>query len=288
MTYHRDTALALLRRGTGLPGAAFRDGQQEAIRHIVEGHGRLLVVQKTGWGKSFVYFIATKLLRDAGAGPALLISPLLSLMRNQLIAAERMGVRAATINSDNQVEWSEIEVRLERNEIDVLLISPERLANERFGTQVLTSIAARIGLLVIDEAHCISDWGHDFRPHYRLLERFARRLPANVRLLATTATANRRVMRDLQEVLGPDLYVSKGDLARPSLMLQTIRLPGQAREARLARRANFRPPWKWHHLHAHDPRYRAGDCVAQVSGASRRVLHWTQRESSGTGAGAAR
>ena len=148
-----------------------------------------MVVQKTGWGKSFVYFIATKLLRDGGNGPALLISPLLALMRNQIAAAERMGVRAETINSDNVNEWSEVESKLARGEVDILLISPERLASERFRTQVLAGIAARISMLVIDEAHCISDWGHDFRPHYRLLERIVRTLPPNLRLLATTATA---------------------------------------------------------------------------------------------------
>lgn len=211
-----------------MPDATFRDGQEDAIHHVCDQRGRLLVVQKTGWGKSFVYFIATKLLRDAGSGPALLISPLISLMRNQLAAAERMGVRAATIHSDNQNEWNEIEDLLGRNAIDILLISPERLANERFGTRVLAPTASRIALLVVDEAHCISDWGHDFRPHYRLLERFARTLPANARLLATTATANRRVMQDLQKVLGPDLRVFQGDLNRPSLTLQTIRLPDQS------------------------------------------------------------
>ncbi|RLT37962.1 MAG: ATP-dependent DNA helicase RecQ, partial [Chloroflexi bacterium] len=228
MMYHTDRALRLLRQGSGLTGATFRDGQEDAIRHIVEGRGRLLVVQKTGWGKSFVYFIATKLLREQDNGPALLISPLLALMRNQIAAAERMGVRAATINSDNQDEWAEVEARLNRNEIDILLISPERLANERFRTQVLAGIAAQISLLVIDEAHCISDWGHDFRPHYRLLERIVRTLPPNLRLLATTATANNRVMEDLAAVLGPKLEVSRGDLNRTSLSLQAIRLPSQA------------------------------------------------------------
>lgn len=228
MIYNRDKALDLLRRGSGIPDATFRDGQEDAIYHVCDQRGRLLVVQKTGWGKSFVYFIATKLLRDAASGPALLISPLISLMRNQLAAAERMGVRAATIHSDNQNEWSEIEDLLRRNAIDILLISPERLANERFITQVLAPAASRIALLVVDEAHCISDWGHDFRPHYRLLERFARTLPANARLLATTATANHRVMLDLREVLGPDLRVLQGDLNRPSLTLQTIRLPDQS------------------------------------------------------------
>lgn len=228
MTYNAQRALDLLRLGTGRPDARFREGQEDAVRHIVEGRGRLLVVQKTGWGKSFVYFIATKLLRESGAGPALLISPLLALMRNQIAAAERMGVRAVTINSDNQDNWDDVETAIQRNEVDILLISPERLANERFRTEVLAGVAARIALLVIDEAHCISDWGHDFRPHYRLLERIVKTLPANLRLLATTATANNRVMDDLRAVLGPNLHVSRGDLNRPSLALQTMRLPSQA------------------------------------------------------------
>ena len=210
MKFDRVRALQLLQEGSGSSTAQFRDGQEEAIDHIVEGRGRLLVVQKTGWGKSFVYFIATKLLREAGGGPALLVSPLLALMRNQIAAAERMGVRAATINSDNQDDWAAIEKRVENNEVDILLISPERLANERFREGVLSSVGAQISLLVVDEAHCISDWGHDFRPHYRLVERIARTLPANLRLLATTATANSRVLEDLNEVLGPNLEVSVG------------------------------------------------------------------------------
>ncbi|ABM38262.1 RecQ family ATP-dependent DNA helicase [Polaromonas naphthalenivorans] len=226
--YVPERALELLRKGSGRADATFRDDQAQAIRHVVEGRGRLLVVQKTGWGKSFVYFIATKLLRDAGQGPVLLISPLLALMRNQIAAAKRMGLRAATINSDNLEDWTDVEAKLGSDEIDILLISPERLANERFRTQVLVGIAGRISMLVIDEAHCISDWGHDFRPHYRLLERIVRTLPPNLRLLATTATANNRVMDDLAAVLGPNLEVSRGDLNRTSLTLQTIRLPSQA------------------------------------------------------------
>jgi len=228
VVYDPKRALELLRIGSGRADATFRDGQEDAIRHIVEGKGRLLVVQKTGWGKSFVYFIATKLLREAGAGPALLISPLLALMRNQIAAAERMGVRAATINSDNQEEWKSVEAKLRRNEVDILLIAPEKLGNDWFNTEVLAGIAGQISLMVIDEAHCISDWGHDFRPHYRLLERIARTLPANLRLLATTATANDRVMEDLVAVLGPNMKVLRGDLNRSSLTLQTMRLPSQA------------------------------------------------------------
>lgn len=226
--YPHKRALELLRAGVGSADATFRDGQEDAISHIVQGKGRLLVVQKTGWGKSFVYFIAIKLLREAGNGPALLISPLLALMRNQIAAAGRMGVRADTINSDNMDDWTAVEAKLAKGEIDILLISPERLANEHFRTQVLAGIAGQISLLVIDEAHCISDWGHDFRPHYRLLERIVKTLPPNLRLLATTATANNRVMEDLRAVLGPKLDVSRGDLNRPSLSLQAIRLPSQA------------------------------------------------------------
>ena len=228
MIYDSARARELLKIGSNRADATFRDGQEDAIRHVVENKGRLLVVQKTGWGKSFVYFIATKLLREAGAGPALLVSPLLSLMRNQVAAAERMGFRAATINSDNAEHWEIVEKQLRAGDVDILLISPERLANERFQIQVLTPVASKISLLVIDEAHCISDWGHDFRPHYRLLERTARTLPPNVRVLSTTATANNRVMEDLATVLGPDLETSRGDLNRESLSLQTIRLPHQA------------------------------------------------------------
>ena len=226
--YNPKRALELLRIGSGRLDAQFHSSQEDAIRHVVDGKGRLLVVQKTGWGKSFVYFISTKLLRENGSGPALLISPLLSLMRNQIAAAERMGLRAATINSDNPESWSEIESQILKNEVDILLISPERFANEYFRTNVLAGISSRISLLVIDEAHCISDWGHDFRPHYRLIERIVKTLPLNLRLLATTATANDRVMKDLTDLLGPMLDVFRGDLNRTSLTLQTIRLPSQA------------------------------------------------------------
>lgn len=177
MKYEASRAAELLQLGTGLTQASFRSGQEEAIRHVVEGRGRLLVVQRTGWGKSFVYFIATKLLRGAGMGPTLLVSPLLALMRNQIAAAARMGVRAATINSDNAADWEQVERDVTAGRVDILLISPERLGNERFVSRVLATVASRISLLVVDEAHCISDWGHDFRPDYRRIGRILRELP---------------------------------------------------------------------------------------------------------------
>jgi len=228
MHFDAQRALTLLHQGTRLPDATFRDGQEEAIRHVVEGRGRLLLVQRTGWGKSFVYFIATKLLREDGRGPTLLISPLLSLMRNQIAAAERMGVRAVTINSSNVEEWKSVETKLREDEVDVLLISPERLTHAGFREKVLDEVSDRVALLVIDEAHCISDWGHDFRPSYRLIEGISRNAPPSLRLLATTATANDRVVDDLQQVLGPGLNVERGELDRPSLALQAIRLATQA------------------------------------------------------------
>ncbi|MEC7164389.1 MAG: helicase-related protein, partial [SAR324 cluster bacterium] len=176
----------------------------------------------------FFYFISTKILREAGCGPALLVSPLLALMRNQIAAAERMGVREATTNSDNIAKWTEVEAKIKQNEIDILLISPERLANERVRAEIQGGLSLHVSLVVVDEDHCISDWGHDFRPHYRLLERFIRNMPSNIKLLATTATANNRVVEDLENVLGPNLRISRDDLNRPSLTLQTIRLESKA------------------------------------------------------------
>ena len=294
MPFNAKRALELLRLGTAQPNAEFREGQEGAILHVVEGRGRLLVVQKTGWGKSFVYFIATKLLREAGAGPALLVSPLLSLMRNQIAAARRMGVRAIRITSDNREHWEAAEECLRRDEVDILLIAPERLGNEHFRTEVLAGIANRIVLLVIDEAHCISDWGHDFRPHYRLIERIASTLPVNLRLLATTATANDRVMGDLATVLGPGLDVQRGDLNRPSLTLQTIRLPRQSerlawlagaapavRALGLARRAGSRTARPRDHLRPYRPRREPSCRMAPISGTCRGSLYGTDRRSPG-------
>ena len=225
-------ALQLLRQALADERAEFREGQWEAISALVERRSRLLVVQRTGWGKSLVYFLGTRLLRDRGAGCTLLISPLLSLMRNQIEAARNLGVRAATINSSNTDEWRDIERRLLSNDVDVLLISPERLANDEFVTRCLVPIAENIGLFVVDEAHCISDWGHDFRPDYRRIVRVLRALPRNVPALATTATANDRVVKDIVEQLGPRLEVQRGPLTRASLSLQNTYLPNA--EDRLA------------------------------------------------------
>ena len=215
-------ALALLRKGTGLPDAEFRDGQYEAIEALIENENPMLVVQKTGWGKSFVYFIAVALLRNRGMGSALLISPLLALMRNQIAAAERMGLRAARIASDNYGRWDELEEQIRAGEVDVVLISPERLANHHFVQQVLSYIADQVCLLIIDEAHCVSDWGHDFRPDYRRIGRMIRHMPSTMRMLATTATANDRVVADLRHIFGSRLEVVRGSLARNNLHMQTM------------------------------------------------------------------
>ena len=226
--FNSQRAIELLRQGTGNPAAEFHEHQELAIQRIVEGFTRVLVIQRTGWGKSFVYFIATKLLRENGGGTAILISPLIALMRNQIDAARKMGLNAQEINSENETEWETITDEVSRGEVDILLISPERLANQRFTDEILSKIGGTVSLLVIDEAHCISDWGHDFRPDYRRIETIIRALPPNLKVLATTATANNRVMNDLEKVLGPNLLVIKGDLTRESLTLQTIKLEKQS------------------------------------------------------------
>src|SRR3954467_577373 len=192
----------LLERLAG-PGARFREHQREAIADLVERRARVLCVQRTGWGKSAVYFIATVLLRERGAGPALIVSPLLALMRNQIAAAEKLGVRAHTINSTNRDAWDEVKQLLADDAVDLLLISPERLNNPQFRNTMLPLFAERVGLLVIDEAHCISDWGHDFRPDYRRIQDMLAQLPEGVAVLCTTATANDRVVADVAEQLAP-------------------------------------------------------------------------------------
>ena len=223
-----DEALELLRRMTGDPATAFRPDQLQSILTLAAGRGRVLLVQRTGWGKSAVYFIATRLLRDRGFGPTLLVSPLLALMRNQIEAAERLQVRAATINSSNTAEWEAVQALIEADQVDVLLISPERLANQRFRDEVLPVVGRRSGLLVIDEAHCISDWGHDFRPDYRRLVRVLDLLPAGVPVLCCTATANDRVVADVTAQLGADFVPVRGPLARDGLRLYALDKPSQA------------------------------------------------------------
>jgi ATP-dependent DNA helicase RecQ len=221
------------------PEASFRDGQLRAISAIVEDRARLLVVERTGWGKSLVYFLATQLLREQGAGPTLLISPLLSLMRNQLEMAERIGVQAVCLTSENRADWRGIEQAIVRNEIDLLMISPERLSNQDFNQRVLCNLPAGMGLLAVDEAHCISDWGHDFRPDFRRIRQVADALPDETPILATTATVNRRVIEDIQEQLGRSTRTQRGSLERESLRLQVIELPDQS--LRLAWLATYLP-----------------------------------------------
>jgi ATP-dependent DNA helicase RecQ len=221
-----------LRALTGDPAAEFRDGQLEAIADVATDRARVLCVQRTGWGKSAVYFVATSLLRDEGAGPTLIISPLLALMRNQLAAAARLGLQAHTINSTNREEWDEIRDALAADALDLLLISPERLNNPRFREEMLPLFAETVGLLVIDEAHCISDWGHDFRPDYRRVKDMLAALADDTAVLATTATANDRVVADVTEQLaaGRDqpLRSYRGPLARTSLRLEVVELPRPA------------------------------------------------------------
>ncbi|WP_416955020.1 RecQ family ATP-dependent DNA helicase [Nocardioides sp. T5] len=245
----REAAERHLRALVGRDDAVLREDQWAAIEALAVDRRRALVVQRTGWGKSAVYFVATKLLREAGAGPTVIVSPLLALMRNQIAAAERAGIRAVTINSTNIDQWQPIHDQIHAGEVDVLLVSPERLNNPGFRDEVLPRLAATCGLLVVDEAHCISDWGHDFRPDYRRLRTLLAELPAGIPVLATTATANARVTDDVAEQLGvhgdsplveegpqglsrDQVLVQRGTLDRESLRLGVVQL--KTPEQRLA------------------------------------------------------
>ncbi|GAA2155580.1 MULTISPECIES: RecQ family ATP-dependent DNA helicase [Glycomyces] len=237
----RDEAETLLRALAG-EHARLREDQWRAIEALCEkepgGSGRrVLLVQRTGFGKSAVYFTATSLLRRRGAGPTVIVSPLLALMRNQIEAAERADVRARTINSANPEDWDAIAEAIAEDAVDVLLISPERLNNPAFRDYQLPKLAAGCGMLVVDEAHCISDWGHDFRPDYRRIATFIEDLPGSVPVLATTATANARVSDDIAEQLdrthddtadGAATLVLRGSLDRESLRLSVVDLPDNA------------------------------------------------------------
>jgi len=227
----RDRAEQHLRALVGSDQAQLRDDQWTAIEALVAGRRRALVVQRTGWGKSAVYFVATALLREQGAGPTVIISPLLSLMRNQIAAARRAGIVAVTINSANMQDWAQVHEQVRSGAVDVLLVSPERLNNPGFRDEVLPALAASAGLVVIDEAHCISDWGHDFRPDYRRIRTLLTDLPSGIPVLATTATANARVTSDVAEQLQvadtQPVLVLRGTLDRESLHLGVIGLPDQ-------------------------------------------------------------
>ncbi len=274
----RARATAILADLTGRPDAAFHPGQYEAIEALVADRRRALVVQRTGWGKSAVYFIAALLRRREGAGPALIVSPLLALMRDQVRAAERAGVRAAAINSANVAEWRDIEQLLDDDAVDVLFVSPERLVNPRFRAEQLPRLVASLGLLVIDEAHCISDWGHDFRPDYRRIRDLIGELGDGVPVLATTATANQRVVDDVAEQLGTggrDVFTLRGALARDSLRLGVLELGT----------AHRRLAWLAEHLDALPGSgivycltvSAAEDAATFLAGAGHRVLPYTGR-----------
>lgn len=240
----KNRANQILKQAYG-PKATFREGQLEAIISVVEKR-KTLVIQKTGWGKSIVYFIATKILIEDGAGPSIIVSPLLALMKNQVDSAAKLGINAITINSDTRDDWDYIYTKL--NSYDAIIISPERLSNERF-MENLSSVK-NIELFVVDEAHSISDWGHDFRPDYQRIVNLIDQFPSDIAILGTTATANNRVVSDIKNQLGNDLFVVRGDLIRDKLAIQIN--PIQSREERLE--------WLTHNL-LHDERLKNGQGI---------------------------
>lgn len=224
MNLTKEKALNYLRESLNNANANFKEDQWEAIDAVVNKRQKVLVVQKTGWGKSSVYFISTKFLREQGFGLSIIISPLLALMRNQIDSAKKLGLNVVTINSSNKDEWNSVKNQILNNSVDALLISPERLSNEEFMQDILEPIASKIGLFVIDEAHCISDWGHDFRPDYKRITNILKNIPQNTPILATTATANNRVIKDIETQI-KGLITIRGSLKRESLKLHNLRLP---------------------------------------------------------------
>lgn len=238
---NRELARAYLCRSLNQISVDFHPGQWEAIDAIVNKKRKLLMVQRTGWGKSYVYFISAKLLREKGSGPVIIISPLLALMRNQLDVAKRLELEAFTINSSNEEQWENVRFKLKKDKVDVLIISPERLANQDFIDNYLLPIAEKISLLVVDEAHCISDWGHDFRPDYKRIVNILKFLPINTPILCTTATANDRVINDIKSQLS-DIEIIRGQLHRKSLSLDTITLPSQEERFVWIKNALFKIP----------------------------------------------
>jgi ATP-dependent DNA helicase RecQ len=236
----KESAVALLQEMTNNPFAEFHADQYESIHELVENRKKMLVVQKTGWGKSAVYFIATKLLRQQGKGPSIIISPLIALMRNQIESAARLGLNVVTINSSlTKHERAESEATIKAQKADAIIISPEQLANENLVTNVLNTVLSNTGLFVVDEAHCISDWGHDFRPDYRRIVRIIQNMPSNMPILATTATANNRVVEDIQLQIGQGMVTMRGELVRDSLHLQNV--PQMPKAHRLAWLAHTLP-----------------------------------------------
>ena len=279
----RDEAQAILEQLAG-PAAILRDDQWTAIEALVVHRRRALVVQRTGWGKSAVYFIAAKLLRASGHGATVIVSPLLALMRNQVAAAERAGVHAATINSSNVADWDEIHERVRRGDLDVLLVSPERLNNPDFRDQVLPALAHDAGLVVVDEAHCVSDWGHDFRPDYRRIRTLIAELGTDVPVLATTATANDRVVDDVATQLGVgrrrDTLVLRGGLDRESLRLSVVKAGNSGAARGMACRTPEFVARIGHRLHADrraGPRRRGAVARAGPSGGRLYRVHRGRR-----------
>jgi len=266
----KSEARSLLQRALQNSQVDFRAGQWEAIDALANQQRRILVVQRTGWGKSSVYFIATRILRDRGTGPTFIISPLLALMRDQIESARHLGLEAVSINSSNSREWEGIYRRVQRNEVDVILVSPERLSNEGFIRNVLSPISNRVGLLVVDEAHCISDWGHDFRPDYRLIVNMLKQLPPRMPVICTTATANERVVRDVRNQIPAleDNDILRGPLKRESLALQTICLPST--EDRLA--------WLARHLPFLRDEYGSGIVYTLTKRDANRVSKWLKKQ----------
>ncbi len=193
----------------------FHDNQWRVIKELLDNK-RVLIIEKTGFGKSLCYQYCANLFE----GVTIVFSPLLSLIRDQVSSLKDKGIKAECIISEQTKEKNEeIINKALKGKLSMLYISPERLDNE-FWIQCITKI--KISMIVIDEAHCISQWGHDFRPQYRRILNLVDYLPLDFPILALSATATTKIIEDIRFQLGDNLKIIKGSLIRDNIQLHTI------------------------------------------------------------------
>lgn len=198
----------------------FYDEQWEAVSHILSGE-RILMIERTGFGKSLCYqFPATQF-----PGITVIFSPLIALMRDQVNGLIKKGIPAAFVNSEQTREENEETIQKALNgEIKIIYIAPERQEDEKW---IEATRSMNLSMIVIDEAHTISTWGHDFRPAFRRIAELVRLLPSHLPVFATTATATTQVQLDIEKQIGGTLTTIRGSLVRKNFQLQVIRVQSE-------------------------------------------------------------
>ena len=198
----------------------FYDEQWRSIERILRGE-RILMIERTGFGKSLCYqFPATQF-----DGITVVFSPLIALMRDQVRSLCERGIPAAYINSEQSYEENQNSIQRALNgEIKILYIAPERQENEEW---IEATRQLKLSMVVVDEAHTISTWGHDFRPSFRRIINLVQLLPQSLPVLATTATATKKVQYDIEQQIGGRLTTIRGNLIRPNFQLQVVKVQSE-------------------------------------------------------------